>query len=42
MSLIVLIFFGQDFRSLLVDELSKQFPKEIEEYQQIKQRQSKP
>ncbi|XP_074618493.1 mediator of RNA polymerase II transcription subunit 10-like [Acropora palmata] len=32
----------KDFRSLLVDELSKQFPKEIEEYQQIKQRQSKP
>ncbi|XP_029214431.1 mediator of RNA polymerase II transcription subunit 10-like isoform X2 [Acropora millepora] len=32
----------KDFRSLLVDELSKQFPKELEEYQQIKQRQSKP
>lgn len=32
----------KDFSSLLVTELSKHFPKEIEEYQKIKQKQLKP
>ena len=31
----------QNFKSLLVDELSKHFPKEIDEYQKIKERQLK-
>ncbi|CAH3042762.1 mediator of RNA polymerase II transcription subunit 10-like isoform X1 [Pocillopora verrucosa] len=31
----------KNFKSLLVDELSKHFPKEIDEYQNIKERQMK-
>lgn len=37
----VFSFTLQNFKSLLVEELSKHFPKEIDEYQKIKERQLK-
>ena len=37
----VFFFTLQNFKSLLVEELSKHFPKEIDEYQKIKERQLK-
>ena len=39
--IVVFVSFSQNFKSLLVDELSKHFPKEIDEYQKIKERQLK-